>query len=922
MNLPGSLPSIPQIEDWGPYTKSEESTSCITVQPEAAGLANKELLPGTTDSSTRIFKKMRQRSTENVTSSLNPKYVAEGQALECWLGFRKTVDSKELLTYLIKNKVKPVEWIKQHTNPELLAATLTPELLVSSRSDLSGFSSLPFTQEQYLAFAEQGFEVFQYLPNHLKSDDFFIECLKRNPKELKFLKKTGLLLSDPRVQLLSDVFDARDVLVNLPENEWPKHLILEAIKIEPGYFIKKIPEDRSDYLDIMKELISKNASHIKFIPVESITDELVDIAVQGLPACDLRDIPERFLTCKRCQLAIENGNKETLLSFDQYNSGWLKALTNLLEQNPELADLTVNCRFWSSVMPVSLKTEKRVLQHWKYYPSEISGIPNDILKRYQHYWEPAVRRKRNALKCSQTASQRQNRIWLHVRKNPEQLPEEWKQQVLQTRDTYKLPSLSDPAGSQLSISRDALLKPIAPNLISEAPLLFFDQLQAQLLACKPFQLRNAETGKQLQQYIARHHAYFEERLNMGSFSKLNSIPQKAEVYGGRALMVNIPGGCERYKFLRKREALVDFSREEAVHMFYHFEFAGKQLHSELTSEIPKPCNIALIAQEKMPENLLKEFRSELETVYVNNHPYYLCYRFTTKNKDYSTLSHQQDDNGDTSAAEQGLLNAAHDLGVWSSCGAVHTSTIKAFHNFSSHRKQLFLHPLFSARRDFSGGLAYWKSKATNESDWGWSGLRDIGDLEFYPNIDAYTSAKNASFNIPGYAQRCSFLEGFVSNMIAATIHYARLHHEDDDYHYTEDSTVDRMATFLESAINQYLSGLFDKPVKAKHFFEDTSLYSEWLSKTARETIYWTAPQVRGTDCISEHLRNQGRCACSVYPVSDSDTCYYHMDEEINVEALGLVNCYFGLTWLLRGLGLVAGGCAEKLQPQQSESLRL
>ena len=389
------------------------------------------------------------------------------------------------------------------------------------------------------------------------------------------------------------------------------------------------------------------------------------------------------------------------------------------------------------------------------------------------------------------------------------------------------------------------------------------------------------------------------------------------MYGGRALLVDSPvgAGCERYKFLRKGEPLTEFSREEAVHSFYHNAEFGCQLRSALISEVPKPGNIWLIAHEKIPEELLKTFRSELETMNINGQLFYVCYRFTTENRNYSTLAHQPEENGSTITAKQGLLKAAYDLGVWSSCGAVHTSTIKAFHNFNDNRKEVFLIGLLSAQFYFPGCLSFWKSKATDESDWGWSGLRDIGDMEFYPHIDAYTSASEAAFKVPGYAQRCSFLEGFVSNMVAAVFHYARLHCEDNDYHYKKDKAVDDVAGFIESAMNNYLSGLFGNSVEASVFFENNQVYKEWLSKTAREIIYWTAPQIPGADCISEHLRKKGQCASSVYSGCEGKTYYVDMYEELDCESLGLRNSVFGLTWLVRGLGVVAGGIAERLQPE-------
>ena len=935
--------------------------------------------------------KIQSRKPENIENRISRKDEIERQAYECRLGLRTDIDSEELLIYLLKNKVRDISWIKEHVSEALLAKTLTPELLISSDSYfyIYDVASLPFTREQYLAFAEKGIEIFAALPEKFVTDDLFLACLEKNPKELKSIKKTGLLFSDLRIQRLKDTFSAGDILDVLPKTQWTKPLILTRATEYPG-FIKSIPISRSDYLDILKTLVTNNASFLHYIPVDQITEELVDLAVNGHPACGLRDIPQQFLTKERCLSAIRNGNKQYLFepSGDQ---GWKTELSTIFMRHPEVVDQAMKCCLPPGIMPDKLMTKERAVAHLQYYPSHISCIPHELLKENRLWCENAVKCNRFALEsvpenlkdyelCLQAvqysgdalkyvpssllnehpdlldiaiknhapldAVPKEMRtqevcstvmgmtpedndleyvpenlrprmpLWIQAAMAPQYLSGDWQQHILGKRDTCYLPDLPS---SKLSITCDALLKPMPPN--SNDGSSFFFPLKKQLLACKPFELRNKKTGQQLQQYIVDRGTSFVERLKTGDLPVLASLPEQAEVYGGRALLADnsAAGCCERYKFLRKNEPLSEFLQEEAVHRFYHSVQAGSDLRSELTSEVPRPGSISLIARENMPEKLLNAFRSELETVIIEGKPFCLCYQFTTDNKNYSTLAHQPGENADTSVAEQGLLKAAYDLGVWSSCGAVHTSTIKAFHNFRDNRKELFLVALLSEQYHFPGCLSWWKSLATDESDWGWSGLRDIGDMEFYPHIEAYTSAKNAAFKIPGYAQRCSFLEGFVSNMVAAVLHYARLHCEDNNFHYTNDKAVGDVACFIESAMNNYLAGLLGKPFRASCFFASNDVYRDWLEKTARETVYWTAPQIPGTDCISEHLRHQGQCASAVYPNCQKDTHHYFMNKELACEALGISNGEFGLTWLVRGLGLMAGSIAEQLQPELTQA---
>ena len=907
------------------------------------------------------------------------RHELQKQALECRFGLKEHIDSEELLRHLLINKVMDLSWIKEHSEPEMLAKVLSPEVFISTNSGFYELLGIPFTADQYLAFSSHGIRIFQYIPAELASDELFLACLKRNPQELNNIRRTNLSLTDPRVTSIIKNCDAKTIFNTYPESLCSTNCLVE-MAIESPSNIPYISATRHDYIKILKAVLKKNSEAIAFIPVEHLTDELVDIAVSAQPAAGLGSIPKKFLTKERCEAVIRNGNKGNLLAPLRESVPFM-----FFEDYPGLADLAVDCSLWAMVMPDSIKTEERIARYLENYPDDIMHVPQTMLENNRPWCKRAVRASWGAMKhvpekhkdyefclgavrhnsfaiayisesllikhpdipevavkngglyflpetmkteelCRMAVNVNPYELcyvpkplwhkmplWVLASEAPESLPLDCQQHILEYQDTCYLPELPS---AKLSITTNALLKPLPPNQREDSS--FFSELKKQILACKPFQLRNRNTGGQLQDYIASHHARVVSDIKTGHLPRPDILTDNAEAYGGRALLCENPltGTCERYKFLRKGEPLADFTREGAVHSFCHNTDPGLQLKSQLHSEVPIPGDYCLIAKEVMPDKYIQAFKSELETVLVDGKAYYVCYQFSTNDRDYSTLAHQTGANGDAAPAEGGILKAAHDLGVWSSCGAVHTSTIKAYHSFRDHRKELFLVNLFSGRFTLPGGLSRWNTWATDESDWGWTGLRDIGDMEFYPFIDSYTGAHNADFTIPGYAQRCSFLEGFTSNMVAAVLHYARLHQNDLDYHYSQPNSVEKMAQLMESVINSYLSGLTGTSVEARHFFESNEVYSQWLRQSALETLYWTAPQSPDRDCISAHLAQEGKCASSVYPDSVHRLGYYHMKKEVEFKTLGLRQSPFGLTWLVRGLGLLSGGIAERLQPSE------
>ncbi|WP_196221087.1 hypothetical protein, partial [Sansalvadorimonas verongulae] len=177
-------------------------------------------------------------------------------------------------------------------------------------------------------------------------------------------------------------------------------------------------------------------------------------------------------------------------------------------------------------------------------------------------------------------------------------------------------------------------------------------------------------------------------------------------------------------------------------------------------EIPMPQAFWRVPVTMLPDPQARGLQSELairgEKTEEQDNRYYLAFEFTTHNQDYGCLAWQKDASGSVKKAEEGMARTFHDLGVWSSLGVLHSSTAALLHNFTENREEILLPELFTAPRSviraFPGCLSYWDTKATEQSDWGFTGLRDIGDAEFYGTINSMHLWKDSSWQFPTVAQ--------------------------------------------------------------------------------------------------------------------------------------------------------------------------
>lgn len=896
------------------------------------------------------------------------------QLLACYLQLPEEITSKEEFNRRIKfSRWLSEAWVLQHTRAEVLKSVLTADLVSDYRLFLQDLPPAAITSALARECLKQnlGYLGWSYrnLPARLKTPSFNQFCLQIGALPVNIA--SDYLQS---VQYSTLVATCPDTLKYVPLEHQNYPMCLEAIKKNP-----RLIEFVNPCATFYPELCSLAVQKSKFL-CNSISESVADQLIDQLGITCLMCIPQSLRTYQRCVKAIRQTDlvkqfdyiprqiflEHPELANEVFHKQWSSLL---LRQLPDSAKTEDFCQRYLDKWPGSISgcPPSLMSAHPEWVERAIRAgatdcsIPESFLtvdlyrrilrispfncsvpeKKFQDHPDllflaacsgsyslkkiPAPLKTMDVCCLALEATDPYLKTIEHVPESlrhqlpydlllavaPQYLPQDIRQAIV-ARGVTSLPLSCRQRGKPI-MHQHILLEPLEPQPYDELKFSSSIFLQKALLSSAPFTLRNLAMGHALQQTIEQHCCQQKQRLDQAQLPVLTQpLSGNCTVYGGRALMTNTRTETSRMKFLRSGEPLEDFFREEAVHRFVWNHGLG----GSLKSEVPWPVGLKLVPVELMPEDIFAGFRSRLETVALGSRCFYLMYQFTTRNQDYSTLAHQKDLYGNSTRAEQGLINASYDLGVWSSLGAVHTSTIQAYHSFKDNRRELFLCFMFDHGRAFPGALTAWDSEATDESDWGYSGLRDIGDMEFYPGITSYFDAADATaFMPPGFDQRAAFMNAFCENMVAAVLHYARMHRDDSDYHYKDAKGRAKLGAFIDQAIGAFLSGLVGRSVKTAEYFESPEIFQQWLEKTTAETTLWTARQNLNSDCFARSI-NENRCyPPEVYPDQKITPYRYQYPEDYTSNGqdnLGNNHGQFGLTLLIRGLYQVAAVLAVEL----------
>ena len=813
------------------------------------------------------------------------------------------------------------DWLKTpEFNQRCLEASVLPAYLVAE-------TALPSREIDYAALVDINVNNIKYVPFEHQSRELCFKAVTNNARAIQYINPSVRWYQELCIlSVTKDSFSMRLI----PKDRITKAILAAGAVREPVR-LQDIPEHLITYQDCEKKIRdSELRSQVDYIPTRIYRQhpELAELILACVPPEKsvniLKKLPDELKTEDFCDRYLKkwpqliSGCPQPLL---RKHPEWIKRSLKYAGHNltalPESERTFDLCQQALTVMhycieavPVTMfEKHKSLLLLAASRTDDLSTLPPHLITPEVCIASISVR---NTAYAKQILSQVPDAVRqalpydLLLTVAPSFLPLKIRQEMVARGDTTLPPQYRQ---KKPIMDQHHLMRPHAS--CAQLTVSSGRFLKKVLLSTAPFNLYNQSLGLALQEAIEHHFHLRSDQLSWRQLPLAQPIGENSTVYGGRTLMFRTGNEMTRMKFQRHNESLGDFFREEAVHRFTHNHRNFKLL---LKSEVPKPVGLKLVPVEYLPENILASFRSRLQTYTCRGKEHYLVYEFTTCNEDYSTLAHQKDSHGDSTRAEQGLLKACHDLGVWSSLGAVHTSTIQAYHNFKRNRRELILIFMFSNTVPFPGTLNGWDSDATDESDWSYSGLKDIGDMEFYPHITSYNHACDAEPAITaGVDQRASFMSAAVENMIAPILHYARMHRDDADYHYKNSEGRAKLGSFIDDVIGAYVSGLLGQPVKAEDCFESPQIHQQWNHKTTAETTLMTARQDLNTDCFARNLQQTGCYALEVYPDLKNIRHRYPEDFTKNgKDNLGTNSGDFTLTLLLRGLYQVAAFLAARL----------
>ena len=451
---------------------------------------------------------------------------------------------------------------------------------------------------------------------------------------------------------------------------------------------------------------------------------------------------------------------------------------------------------------------------------------------------------------------------------------------------------------------------------------------------------NSSSGQELQAWLRRQIEVLPDHF--AAAERCDALPVKEGRYertGGRTLKVNRAEGAFYYKFQRIGESRQAFAQEGLVHHYRQQQTTGPW--TTLKSNLPHDPHFFELDKADWPDcfDAWPECDKPAIMVRGNGSHYINVYRYTAGEQS-ARYAHQPDhDSADAwQKPQQGILAACHDMGVFAGMGLLLTSTLPAFHDTQSDRRWICLHTAFTdGRHDvLPGTFGAWNSSATEYPDIGYDGLRDVGDFEPFGAVTSYfgKDRSSASLQPQGVGQRLALANTLCENLLGALLLRARLRQTAPDYHYKNEQAVKETAAFVENACHHFLAGITGQSIDSvpadllrQTMAVDKEDYRQWLDRTAREILYWTAaqpdrktpeqPACAGSgdgavhsDCYALHLNKEERLCPTLYPDAPLTPpvgyplFFHNCNQQLN---LGAASQVFPLIALVKGLTKMASG---------------
>ena len=369
----------------------------------------------------------------------------------------------------------------------------------------------------------------------------------------------------------------------------------------------------------------------------------------------------------------------------------------------------------------------------------------------------------------------------------------------------------------------------------------------------------------------------------------DNILDNAKFTGGRTLQVDTSTETAVfYKFRKPKEQLIEFVKEGYIFDFFHHDNYGKSLKCRLKSSIPKLQKMVRIPVASLPKNIFN-CEDGIDKFIDNKNIQCVDVLVFSASIDYLKYAHKLDNDyieNPYQKSETGILKACHDIGLFTSIGIYHTSTLPAYHYAANDRKWGALHMLFRkitvgfCRGELNypvgndinmvGKLENWATTATNRPDYGYTGLRDFGDCEFFGEISGALQYKDSQDvkNFPVVIQNILAANTICECLLASVLLYARLHKDSIEYHYKNNDYKYKMANFIEKIFSSFLTGRFqNNNINLANFMRlSTDDYNKWMARTVTEILYWTANKydaienstlnIDVNDHVTEHIKNR------------------------------------------------------------------
>lgn len=397
-------------------------------------------------------------------------------------------------------------------------------------------------------------------------------------------------------------------------------------------------------------------------------------------------------------------------------------------------------------------------------------------------------------------------------------------------------------------------------------------LKNSLQLCLDFSMPDQDLAGQLKAFLQQHTL---EKADPGKLPTLDSLPELSAFYGNRSFASPLPDdriAC--LKFQIKDEDWGRFIAEDAMHHFCQ----NNQQTLKLESDIPQPIGLFKIPCDTVPHSVCYGLKEPLARYSLDGKDYYVVYQFATS-KDYICYCNSAKSPDEIGRAENGLLKAASDLGRWCSLGVLYSEPLKMWHNFykSSYknRESWSLFPCIKESDVLPGPILKWR-EGIDKSDFGYSGLRDLGDFSLYGGKPLNAGESNSTMSARGFRNKVEVIETIGRSLLGIMLVYQDLHLKHS--RQPAEAAIKEAGEFFD----RVCSSIFNAFPDGLAVFETCKLdeqYQKWKTSAMQELYY----QTKRSDHLRLNKLSNGMlflCDIAVRTMSEHTFRMYSEDQQV------------------------------------------